>query len=80
MASTSTPPSVRRSQIRQHRFSVGQKVRMKSTVGLSLRDETIFRILATLPVRDGSPQYRIRSEGETYERVTTEDNLEDAKG
>jgi len=63
-----------------HRFSVGQKVRMQNTNGLSLRDETIFRILATLPVRDGSPQYRIRSEGETYERVTTEDNLEDAKG
>ncbi|WP_455270020.1 hypothetical protein [Rhizobium herbae] len=53
---------------------------MKSTIGLSLRDETIFRILATLPIRDGSPQYRIRTEGETYERVTTEDNLEDAKG
>ncbi|OJG00107.1 hypothetical protein AX760_00835 [Pararhizobium antarcticum] len=79
MASSPIPPRVP-SQSRLHRFSVGQKVRMKSTVGLSLRDETIFRILATLPVRDGSPQYRVRSEGETYERVTTEDNLEDAKG
>ena len=79
MPTNSAPPKGQ-SQSRLHRFSVGQKVRMKSTVGLSLRDEVIFRILATLPIRDGSPQYRIGTEGETYERVTTEDNLEDAKG
>jgi hypothetical protein len=29
-----------------------------------------------LPVKDGSPQYRIRCDEETHERVTTEDNLE----
>ena len=79
MPTNSSPPKGQ-PKSRLHRFSIGQKVRMRSTIGLSLRDETIFRILATLPVRDGSPQYRIRTEGETYERVTTEDNLEDAKG
>jgi hypothetical protein len=79
MPTNSAPPRGQ-PKSRLHRFSIGQKVRMKSTVGLSLRGETIFRILATLPIRDGSPQYRIRTEGETYERVTTEDNLEDARG
>ena len=63
-----------------HRFAIGQKVRMKSTPGMPLRHEVVFRILGKLPARDGSPQYRIRYEGETYERVTTEDNLEDARG
>jgi hypothetical protein len=79
MPTHSSPPTGQ-PKSRLHRFSIGQKVRMRNTVGLSLRDETIFRILATLPILDGSPQYRIRTEGDTYERVTTEDNLEDAKG
>ena len=59
-----------------HLFAVGQTVRMKGRGGLLLKTAELFQIKSRLPVKDGSPQYRIRSEQETYERVTTEDNLE----
>lgn len=61
-----------------HRFAVGQGVKLKSTVGMSVDTEELFRVTATMPPRDGSPQYRIRNEAENYERVTTEDALEAA--
>jgi hypothetical protein len=59
-----------------HLFAIGQTVRMKSRTGLVQKTAELFEIKSRLPVKDGSPQYRIRSEQETYERVTTEDNLE----
>lgn len=59
-----------------HLFAIGQTVRMKSRTGLVQKTAELFQIKSMLPVKDGSPQYRIRSEQETYERVTTEDNLE----
>lgn len=61
-----------------HFFSIGQTVRMKSRTGLAQKAAELFQIKSKLPVKDGSPQYRIRSDQETYERVTTEDNLEAA--
>ncbi|AEH86794.1 hypothetical protein LB577_17820 [Mesorhizobium sp. B283B1A] len=61
-----------------HLFAVGQTVRMKGRGGLLLKTADLFEIKSRLPVKDGSPQYRIRSEHETHERVTTEDNLEPA--
>ena len=39
----------------------------------------VFRITATLPARDNSPQYRMRNDEERHERVTTEDNLEEVE-
>jgi hypothetical protein len=59
-----------------HLFAIGQIVRMKSRSGLAQKTAELFQIKSRMPVKDGSPQYRIRSEQETYERVTTEDNLE----
>ncbi|MGX9144282.1 hypothetical protein [Mesorhizobium sp. 128a] len=59
-----------------HLFAIGETVRMKSRSGLAQKTAELFQIKSRLPVKDGSPQYRIRSEQETYERVTTEDNLE----
>ncbi|RWF71498.1 MAG: hypothetical protein EOS26_21240 [Mesorhizobium sp.] len=59
-----------------HPFAIGQTVRMKSRIGLVQKTAELFQIKSKLPVKDGSPQYRIRSDEETYERVTTEDNLE----
>jgi hypothetical protein len=59
-----------------HLFAIGQTVRMKSRGGLLQKTAELFEIKSRLPVKDGSPQYRIRSEQETHERVTTEDNLE----
>src|SRR3954471_15848994 len=59
-----------------HLFAIGQTVRMKSRTGLVNKTVELFEIKSRLPVKDGSPQYRIRSDQETHERVTTEDNLE----
>ena len=59
-----------------HLFAIGQTVRMKSRSGLAQKTAELFQIKSRMPVKDGSLQYRIRSEQETYERVTTEDNLE----
>ena len=59
-----------------HRFSVGQLVRMKGRLGVIPKTDEIFRITGTLPARDNILQYRLRSDGEIYERVAAEDNLE----
>ncbi|CCV15809.1 hypothetical protein [Mesorhizobium sp. STM 4661] len=61
-----------------HLFAVGQTVRMKSRTGLVQKTAELFQIQSKLPVKDGSPQYRIRNDQESHERVTTEDNLEAA--
>ncbi|MEP9373297.1 hypothetical protein [Mesorhizobium sp. KR1-2] len=56
-----------------HRFAIGQSVHFKNRQS----DTTggVYRITATLPERDNSPQYRIRNDGERHERVTTENTL-----
>jgi hypothetical protein len=59
-----------------HRFAVGESVRLSNRRGLSTRLGETYRITRRLPERDSSPQYRIRSEAEAYERVATEDILE----
>lgn len=66
----------RRADVSRHLFRVGQKVTMKPRFGLSAKPGELFSILATLPARDNSPQYRIRSDEERHERVATEDSLE----
>jgi hypothetical protein len=60
-----------------HRFAIGQSVRLRGRFGMPLDTAELFRITATLPPRDNSPQYRMRNDEERYERVTTEDNLEE---
>ncbi len=59
-----------------HRFTVGQVVRFRNRIGMAMKDAETFHVAATLPAKDGLPQYRIRSDRESHERVTTEDNLE----
>ena len=49
---------------------------MKSRTGLVQKTAELFQIKSKLPVKDGSPQYRIRNDDERHERVTTQDNLE----
>lgn len=51
---------------------------MKSRFGLSPKTAELYRVTGTLPPRDNSPQYRIRSDDERHERVTTQDALEAA--
>ncbi len=69
---TRTPPL----EAAIHQFSVGQIVRMRSRSGVFPKTVELFRITRTLPARDNLPQYRLRGDGENYERVATEDNLE----
>jgi hypothetical protein len=57
-----------------HRFAVGQCVQMK-TFGSSQPTGQKFTINALMPVRDGTPQYRLRGESEKHDRVDREDNL-----
>lgn len=54
-----------------HALAVGQFVKMNGLLG---RSET-YLITGTMPARNNSPQYRIRNDGERYERVATEDVL-----
>ena len=62
-----------------HRFAIGQSVRLRGRSGMPLDTAEVFRITATLPARDNSPQYRMRNDEERHERVTTEDNLEEVE-
>lgn len=61
-----------------HLFHVGQAVRMNSRFGTSPATPDLYHVTATLPPRNNSPQYRIRSNEERHERVVTEDTLEAA--
>ncbi|PDS79899.1 hypothetical protein [Rhizobium sp. L43] len=68
--------SIRR-EAATHIFKIGQTVRLKDgfLIAPSKLPET-YRITATLPLRGNLLQYRIRSDDERHERVTTEDSLE----
>jgi len=59
-----------------HLFAVGQAVRLRGGWGTYPKIAEIYRITGTLPARGDSAQYRIRSEAERHERVTTQDTLE----
>lgn len=59
-----------------HRFPIGQSVRLKSRSGLSPKAADTYRIIAYLPVRDNSPQYRMRNDEVAQERVSQERDLE----
>ena|SRR5271166_3706543 len=59
-----------------HLFTVGQAVRLRSGFRGPFRFAGIYHITGTLPPMGDSPQYRIRSDDERYERVTTQESLE----
>ena len=59
-----------------HIFAVGQAVRLKGGFGMFPKTVEIYHVTGTLPPKGGSPQYRIRNDGERHERVTTQDSLE----
>lgn len=63
----------------EHRFAIGQKVRMSGGfAGLNTRTGDVYQITGKLPPLGSDPQYRIRSESEAFERVSTEGRLEPA--
>lgn len=59
-----------------HLFSIGQSVQLKGRIAGSRSPGAVFQVTGTLPPKENSPQYRIRSENEVYERVTTQDDIE----
>ena len=62
--------------MREHRFSIGQSVRMANRLGTVKTDELFFTVTGKMPEKDSSPQYRIRSDEERHERVVSEDMLQ----
>lgn len=54
-----------------HRFSKGQSVQLKSEV--PSKPQINYDIVGTLPLKDGSPQYRIRNQNEDFERVIAQE-------
>jgi hypothetical protein len=63
--------------MKQASFSAGQSVRLlKDLRSLKSQPEGLYRIVRLLP-EDGhvSPRYRIRHDGEAFERVVSEDQL-----
>ncbi|WP_082549981.1 hypothetical protein [Mesorhizobium sp. Root157] len=71
-------PRPHRREAETHLFAVGLLVRLKSGFGQALNASDIYRITGTLPPRGNSFQYRIRNDEERYERVVTQDSLEQA--
>lgn len=67
---------VRESGKGAHTFAVGQRVRRKSRFGQPGVPSELYVVTRTLPPSGGVLQYRIRSEDERHERMTTEDDLE----
>lgn len=58
-----------------HKFKVGQMVRFKPSLRATVIPDLNYRVVANLPDRDDSPQYRIRNPGERHDRVTTQELL-----
>lgn len=62
--------------MRHHLFPIGLSVRLKNRANISPRAAETYQITAKLPLRDNSPQYRMRNDELGQERVSNEDNLE----
>jgi len=62
--------------MRHHLFPIGLSVRLKNRADISPRAAESYQITAKLPLRDNSPQYRMRNDELGQERVSNEDNLE----
>jgi hypothetical protein len=59
-----------------HRFKIGETVRLRSAAARVLGTASTFTIVATLPRERGLNQYRLCCEVEKHERVVTEDDIE----
>lgn len=71
-AKTNGPTPLARSG---HRYSVGQTVRLSYDFRHPASYAEMYRIVATLPPMDGEPQYRLRNDSESFERVARQDSL-----
>jgi hypothetical protein len=60
----------------EHRFRIGQKVRLTNLANLSPVTASVYEVVSTLPARDNSPQYRLHNVEKGQERVAMERDLE----
>jgi hypothetical protein len=65
----------RTDDVSHHKFKVGQTVLYTSGVGSSRRSDIFTK---RLPPQGGDYQYRIKSAGESYDRIAKESELEPA--
>lgn len=61
-------------QTLQHKFKVGQLVNYSVKLGIPTSSSG-YKIIRLLPPEDGHFLYRIKSPGETFERVAREQDL-----
>jgi hypothetical protein len=66
--------------MRHNLFPIGLSVRLKDRANISPRAAETYQITAKLPLRDNSPQCRMRNDELGQERVSNEDNLEPIDG
>ncbi len=59
----------------QTKFSAGQRVSVLRGGGFG-GPAGFFRIVSSLPLESGPQQYRVRSDGETFDRIVDEARLE----
>jgi hypothetical protein len=60
-----------------HRFAIGQSVHLRTRLGFSPHAAGSYRIIGLLPASENSPQYRIRSDAESHDRLAMEDDLDE---
>lgn len=82
VATRSAPPALRPEPLRalapqpQHRFAVGEHLRLQRGGSTVSRQEGTCRVTALLPYEGrGALQYRVQSEREQFERVVVEADL-----
>ncbi|PPQ38745.1 hypothetical protein SAMN06265338_101158 [Rhodoblastus acidophilus] len=63
-----------------HRFALGQAVRLKGGFAQRAPALGVCHITRTLPPLGESPQYRIRNDGESHERLASQNELEAVTG
>lgn len=59
-----------------HLYEIGQPVKIRNGLGGKNLSAETFRVTGKLPVSNDLPQYRIRCDGEPYERMAAQDQLE----
>lgn len=65
-------PHHRLHDARTHLYRMGESVRLLDGLARFLGSPDVYRVTALLPPSGASPQYRIRSDDERYERVASE--------
>jgi hypothetical protein len=61
----------------QTKFSAGQRVSVMRGTGFGA-PPGMFRVVSALPLESGPQQYRVRADGENFDRIVEETRLEAA--